>query len=134
MASDRDDAAPAIDAWPDGRRIKPHLEVSPRDVALAIAQRKPLLLVDCRREDERRFCSIEGSIHVPMSRAAEWIDELREDRGEAPPPPIVVHCHHGVRSMQVVGLLQAAGFADARSMAGGIDLWSIDVDPAVPRY
>ncbi len=135
MASDGvGDAAGDSDQLPDGRRVKPHLEIAPRAVARAIADGEPMLLVDCRREDERRFCSIEGSVHVPMNRAAEWIDELREDRDEHPPPPIVVFCHHGVRSMQVVGLLQAAGFPQARSMAGGIDLWSVSVDPGVPRY
>ena len=129
MASDGDS-----DLLPDGRRVKPHLEISPRAVARALADGEPILLVDCRREDERRYCSIEGSRHVPMQRAAEWIEELLEERDEHPTPPIVVFCHHGVRSMQVVGLLQAAGFAHARSMAGGIDLWSVAVDSAVPRY
>ena len=135
MASDRSfGGADPDDTLPDGRRVKPHLEISPGAVARAIANREPMLLVDCRRDDERRFCTIEGSRHVPMQRAAEWIEELLEDRHEDPAPPIVVFCHHGVRSMQVVGLLQAAGFADARSMAGGIDLWSLAIDPNVPRY
>jgi rhodanese-related sulfurtransferase len=117
-----------------GRPIRPALEVSPRDVADLIAHGHPLLLVDCRRDDERAFCSIEGSRHVPMNRATHWIEELREDLEDAPLPPIVVFCHHGVRSMQVVGLLHAAGFAEARSMAGGIDRWSLEVDPSTPRY
>ncbi len=134
MANDGGDASLRHQASGHGRPIRPALEVAPRDVADAIAQGHPLLLVDCRRDDERAFCSIEGSRHVPMTRAAEWIEELREDRADASPPPIVVFCHHGVRSMQVVGLLQAAGFAEARSMAGGIDRWSLEVDPRTPRY
>lgn len=137
MSSDGDAATPRHHhhtRHESARPIRPTLEVSPREVADAIAQGVPMLLVDCRRDDERAFCSIEGSRHVPMTRTVEWIEELREDRDDDPPPPIVVFCHHGVRSMQVVGLLQAAGFADARSMAGGIDRWSLEVDPRTPRY
>ena len=88
-------------------------------------------LVDCRTDAEREVATIAGAEHVPMERVAEWIEDLRDD-DEA--PPIVVHCHHGVRSLQVVALLQAAGFTDARSMAGGIHLWSRAVDPSVATY
>jgi rhodanese-related sulfurtransferase len=48
--------------------------------------------------------------------------------------PIVVHCHHGVRSLRVAKFLREKGFAHAQSMKGGIDAWSVEVDPAVPRY
>ena len=47
---------------------------------------------------------------------------------------IVVVCHHGVRSMRIAAFLRQHGFVDVRSMAGGIDLWSRDIDPDVPRY
>lgn len=112
---------------------RPDLERSPREVAAARSGAAPPLLVDCRRDEERRIASIEGAIHVPMPQVADWIEDLREDPAAAA-REIVVHCHHGVRSLQVVGALQAAGFAGARSMAGGIDWWSISVDPSVPRY
>src|SRR5439155_1731570 len=47
---------------------------------------------------------------------------------------IVTHCHHGVRSMKALEILRAAGFAQVRSLKGGIDAWSVTVDPSVPRY
>lgn len=112
---------------------RPHLECSPREAAEKLALDRPPMLVDCRRDDERRLASLAGSIHVPMPLVPEWIEELREDPSLAS-REMIVHCHHGVRSLQVVGLLHAAGFTAARSMAGGIDWWSVSVDPAIPRY
>ncbi len=134
MASDRGSESSPSDGLDRRRPIKPTLEISPREVAESLAQGNRMLLVDCRRDDERAFCTIEGSRHVPMNLAMQWIEDLREDLEGDSPPPIVVFCHHGVRSMQVVGLLQAAGFDTARSMAGGIDRWSLEIDPGTPRY
>lgn len=134
MASDRGEEATRRDGLEHRRPIKAALEISPQEVADALARGTPMLLVDCRRDDERAFCTIEGSRHVPMNLATHWIEELREDLEGDSAPPIVVFCHHGVRSMQVVALLQAGGIAGARSMAGGIDRWSLDVDPGTPRY
>ena len=48
--------------------------------------------------------------------------------------PLVVFCHHGIRSLQVAGWLRSQGLEDAASMAGGIDRWSLEIDPTVPRY
>jgi rhodanese-related sulfurtransferase len=116
---------------------RPALERSPREVAAMLVSGRPPLLIDCRREDERRLAAIDAAIHVPMGETAEWIESLVEAQRDDPATAeqeIVVHCHHGVRSLQVVASLQAAGIAHARSMAGGIDWWSISVDPSVPRY
>jgi rhodanese-related sulfurtransferase len=129
-------AAPEL---PPGWFLKPHLEVSPRETAMRLASGTPCVLIDCRTDAERAIASIAGARHVPMPATPEWIATLVEAREDGDPDPalagpIVVHCHHGVRSMQVVGLLHAAGFADARSMAGGIDWWSVSVDPTLPRY
>jgi rhodanese-related sulfurtransferase len=48
--------------------------------------------------------------------------------------PVVVHCHHGVRSLRVAHWLRERGFSGARSMRGGIDAWSLEVDASIPRY
>lgn len=121
---------------PQGAVLREHLEIAPRETDARLRRGEAIRLVDCRTEEERAIARIEGAEHVPMERVPEWIEDLLEAQAEAadPPAPIVVHCHHGVRSLQVVGLLQAAGFADARSMAGGIHLWSLAVDPAVATY
>jgi rhodanese-related sulfurtransferase len=47
---------------------------------------------------------------------------------------IVVHCHHGGRSARVTSWLRQQGFANVQNMTGGIDAWSLEVDPQVPRY
>lgn len=92
-----------------------------------------VLLLDCRREHEWRTARIEGSVLIPMNEVAMRLDEIEGPDGERD-RPIVVHCHGGRRSLKVTALLRAAGFSDVRSMAGGIELWSIDIDPGVPRY
>lgn len=87
-------------------------------------------LVDCRESDEYEVASIEGSILLPMSQWNEIQDKLAELKGQH----IVVHCHHGMRSMQVVQWMRQNGFPESQSMAGGISAWSSQVDPSVPQY
>jgi adenylyltransferase/sulfurtransferase len=89
-----------------------------------------LLLVDCREPDEHAVARIAGALLLPMSQLAGRVDELEAYRDT----PIVVHCHHGGRSLRVAAWLRERGFARAQSMAGGIDRWSLEIDPTVPRY
>ncbi|MBP7948259.1 MAG: rhodanese [Verrucomicrobiales bacterium] len=89
-----------------------------------------LRLVDCRERDEWNFCRIEGAELIALSEFAA--EAPRRFAGEQ--RPIVVYCHHGMRSMQAVRMLRALGVENAWSLAGGIDQWSRDIDPAVPRY
>lgn len=88
------------------------------------------LLIDCREEDEYQIARIDGATLLPMSQLAGRVDELAPHRQEQ----IVVHCHHGGRSLRVARWLRGQGFSHAQSMAGGIDQWSSEIDPAVPRY
>ena len=88
------------------------------------------LLLDVREEFEYAASRIDGSILVPMSELRERWSELESHRDRR----IVVHCHHGVRSLQVAQVLRDQGFAQAQSMAGGIDAWSEQIDANVPRY
>jgi rhodanese-related sulfurtransferase len=86
-------------------------------------------LIDVREEPEFAICQIAGAELRPMSRINEWWQELDKDE------PIVLFCHHGGRSAQVAHALTAqAGFRDVSNMAGGIEAWSLQVDPSVPRY
>lgn len=88
------------------------------------------LLLDVRESDEYATARIEGSVLIPMSELQERFEELESHRDRH----IVVHCHHGGRSMQVTQALRAAGFSKTQNMAGGIDAWSQQVDSSVPRY
>ncbi len=89
-----------------------------------------MLLLDCRTPEEHATARIAGSLLLPMQELPERIGELESWRTR----PIIVHCHHGVRSLRVTHWLRERGFAAVSSMCGGIDAWSKAVDPSVPRY
>lgn len=136
-------ADPPIDdrGLPAGYRFKPEVEITPADLSRRIrdqgiverAEDDGLLLLDCRTEEEHRTAHISGAILIPLIELQARTDELEsENLGQN--RPIVVMCHHGVRSMRVVSTLRSLGFSDVRSVAGGIDLWSRTIDPSVPRY
>jgi rhodanese-related sulfurtransferase len=86
-------------------------------------------LIDCREPWENEYVRLEDAILIPMNDTPGRIEELRAMEGQ-----LVVYCHHGVRSMHVVQWLRAQGLEDAVSLAGGIDSWSLEVDPRLPRY
>lgn len=116
---------------PAGLLLNEDWEITPRQTRELLADGKAdVLLIDCRTAEEHARARIEGALLVPLHEMPEAIDDLREHAHRR----IVVHCHHGRRSLQGAAILRAAGFADVRSMAGGIDLWSIDIDQSVPRY
>ena len=106
------------------------LEISATQVKALLDAGEEFLLVDCREPLEADYASITGSRPIPMSQLAERTEELGPDQEGR----IVVHCHLGIRSMQVAHWLRQQGFARAQSMAGGIESWSQQVDAAVPRY
>ncbi len=87
-----------------------------------------VLLVDVREPDEYELARVEGARLLPLSRFPEWADTLD------PEDEIVFMCHHGIRSAQVCAYLAREGFRKLYNLAGGIDLWSCEVDPTVPRY
>ena len=88
------------------------------------------LLLDVREASEYENCRIEGSTLLPMSELGERLAELDAHRDRH----IVIHCHRGGRSMRVTQYLRQQGFANAQNLAGGIDAWSLSIDPEVPRY
>lgn len=104
-------------------------EITPAEVRDLIDRGEPLRLVDVREPAEYEICRIEGAQLIPMRSIPQHLSEL-DDEG----PPLVVFCHHGVRSLQVVEWLREQGVANCRSMAGGIDLWSVQIDAGTPRY
>lgn len=86
-------------------------------------------LIDCREPSEYSRCRIEGAELIPMREIPQALERLGD-----PQTPLVIHCHHGGRSLRVAEFLRAQGFDLAQSMAGGIDAWSQQIDPSVPRY
>jgi len=121
---------------PQGYPYRPEWEWTPREtrerLATSSVADRPLLL-DCRTEQERAIAVIDGSLFVPLHLIEAKLDEIRDALYDSGRRTIVVHCHHGVRSLRATALLRAAGL-DAHSLAGGIHLWSLDIDPKVPVY
>lgn len=111
------------------------LEITVTDAVAALHAAAPApLLLDCRTAEEHQTARIEAAVLIPMQELPERVAELSARLSGDTSRPIIVHCHHGMRSLRVTKWLRDRGFPRAQSMAGGIDAWSEHVDPAVPRY
>ncbi|MCC6493101.1 MAG: rhodanese [Pirellulales bacterium] len=89
-----------------------------------------LLFIDCREADERAHCAIAGTRHIPMGELPDRLAEL----AAAGDLRVVIHCHHGGRSLRAANWLRQQGVAGAQSMAGGIDQWAAEIEPGMARY
>ena len=107
----------------------PEMEIEPREVKRRLDAGEKLRMVDVREPFEHRQASIADAELIPMRTVPLSIESLR-----ATAEPLVLFCHHCMRSLQVVEWLRSQGLENCQSMAGGIDRWSIEIDPAVPRY
>jgi rhodanese-related sulfurtransferase len=90
----------------------------------------PMVLVDCREPHESEIARIEGAVLMPMSQWPPSETAISQLNGKA----VVVHCHHGGRSMRVAQWFRQNGHPSALSMAGGIDAWSNEIDDSIARY
>lgn len=110
-------------------QIRPSALTAWLDTARALGE--PVVL-DVREPSELRTASVKADgftlLTIPMGTIPARLAELD------PTQPIACLCHHGSRSMQVASFLQARGYAHVANIAGGIDAWSIERDPQVPRY
>jgi rhodanese-related sulfurtransferase len=107
------------------------LEVDPQEVKQRIDSGEKLHLIDVREPHEFAQAKIEGATLIPMRSVPGELQDLDARAGEA---TLIVYCHHGVRSLNVVHWLREQGVDACQSMAGGIDAWSLRVDSSVPRY
>jgi adenylyltransferase/sulfurtransferase len=86
------------------------------------------VLVDVRDPWEWNFNRIDGAVHIPLSEIPNRYKELD------PNTEIVAYCHMGVRSLKAAQFLKSVGFEKVWNLSGGIEAWSVQVDPEVPRY
>ncbi len=107
------------------------LETSPQEVQRRLQSGEKLLLIDVREPGEFQLARIEGAELIPMRSIPAALQHIE---GLAEGAALVFYCHHGVRSMNVVNWLREQGVEECQSMAGGIDRWSLEIDPNVPRY
>jgi len=104
------------------------LEISVAELKKRLDAGERLLLIDVREPWEYEVCRIDGAKLIPMSTIPANLQSLDVEE------PVICYCHHGMRSLDVAVWLQRQGIESARSLAGGIDKWSAEIDPKIPRY
>lgn len=105
-------------------------QITPAELAprLATADQPQPVLLDVREPWEFALCQVPGSINLPMNELPARFGELDEDA------EIVMICHHGMRSYQCGAFLERQGFGNIINLAGGVERWADEVDPAMARY
>jgi adenylyltransferase/sulfurtransferase len=98
------------------------------ELARRLERNEDLVLIDVREPHEFEIAKIPGAKLIPLNSLPARLAELDSSRD------IVLHCHHGQRSMRALEYLHRSGFRKLRNLQGGIDAWSLEVDPTVPRY
>ena len=117
----------AVAAAPTGASIP---QIEPAEFARRLESGERFLLLDVREPFEAETATIKGARLIPLGDLEGALESLMEWKGQS----LVVHCHHGGRSLQACEWLRARGFSKVENLAGGIDRWSQEVDPNVPRY
>ncbi|MBC8081899.1 MAG: rhodanese [Hymenobacter sp.] len=104
-------------------------ELTPEDLQARLTSGEDIQLIDVRQPEEYAYCRIGGSHLIPLGELARRVEELDETR------PVVLICHHGVRSMQALAYLQHRhAMTNLLNLRGGIHAWSLRVDPTVAVY
>ena len=106
----------------------PEISVAKADALLAGP--KPPRLIDVREPEEWAVARIPGAELLPLSQWPAIAIEKLTDKSQ----PLLIQCHHGGRSARATAWLLEHGFENATNLAGGIDAWSVEIDPSVPRY
>jgi len=105
-------------------------EISVTEAHERLSAPNPPRLIDVREADEFEIARIPSAELMPLSQwpalALEKLTELTQ--------PLLIQCHHGGRSARAADFLLRNGFTDVTNLAGGIDAWSLEIDPSVPRY
>jgi len=104
------------------------LEISVAELQKKKKAGEPFLLIDVREPWEYETCRIEGAQLIPMRTIHANLQRLDVDQD------VICYCHHGQRSLDVAAWLRGQGIESAQSLAGGIDSWSLEIDPTVLRY
>ena len=148
LALPRDPACPACGPQPTLRELRAETYTGetcatltamtnddiPLELSVADAKRlldtgaDRVLLIDVRETHEVALCRIEGAVHIPMRQIPEQVGQLPSDRH------LLIHCHHGGRSLRVTEFLRARGYASVSNVAGGIEAWAEQIEPGMARY
>ncbi len=110
------------------------LSISARELQERLQRGEAIQLVDVREDQELAWARLpHPMLHLPLSRSQEWLADL--DQRLERDRPVAVLCHAGIRSWQFAcWLMDQQGYGEVWNLQGGIDAWSVEVDPSVPRY
>ncbi len=104
-------------------------QITVEDLKSKLDDKEDFILVDCREPDEYEYCRIPGATLLPLAEFPKRFAEMLQTDQE-----ICIHCHHGGRSQRAAEFLTSQGYTNVANIVGGIDAWSLRVDPKVPRY
>jgi rhodanese-related sulfurtransferase len=105
-----------------------NIEIAPREVQELLARDNKVLFVDVREQWEYDIAHLDGSVLIPLGEIPGNLQRIETS------DQIVIFCHHGMRSLDAAAWLRSQGVEGARSMTGGIERWSTEIDRTVPRY
>jgi rhodanese-related sulfurtransferase len=105
-----------------------NIEIVPREVKQRLERGEQFLFVDVREKWEYDTACIEGAHLIPLREIPGRLTDLEKAED------VVLFCHRGMRSLDAAAWLRSQGVTGARSMSGGIERWSTEIDPGVPRY
>lgn len=105
------------------------MKITPQELKTWLEASKDFRLIDVREADEWAVARLPQAELIPLSQF-----EQRAPQELAPEEKIILYCHHGMRSARAQDFLKARGYEDVINLTGGIDAWSQQVDPTMPRY
>jgi rhodanese-related sulfurtransferase len=104
------------------------VEISPRAADERLRSEPGIRLLDVRTPEEWALSRLDRARLLDEDLAAEILNRWDRDG------PVIVCCHHGIRSRMVAYQLHQAGFTEVYNLTGGLEAWSKEVDPGLPRY
>ena len=105
-------------------------QLSVVDAHQMLSSENPPFLLDVRTPGEVQIASIPNAHVIPLQEIPYRYEEINSEKDG----PMIIHCHHGMRSMQAAMFLQTKGFSKLYNLTGGIDAWSQSIDPSIARY
>ncbi len=112
---------------PTDGKLQKEFEITVGDLKAKLDRGEDVFVLDVREPHEYRIVNLNGYL-VPLNDLPKRVNELDSAKD------IVVHCHHGIRSVRAVDFLRQVGFKKVKNLVGGIDQWSLKIDPKLPRY
>jgi rhodanese-related sulfurtransferase len=117
-----------IQSFQLGNGIVDDIQIAPQELKQKMDRGERPLVIDCREPWEHQLCSIEGAKLVPLNTLPANMELFADVE------VVVIYCHHGMRSLNAAAWLRSQGVDGARSLTGGIDRWSAEIDSRVSRY